>query len=522
MMEHYLREKNIEALRITNRGLASLLASVSTTTEGNSFRYSGTATAKNGSTVPLYFDGSQANSLFDPEREAANLIGTLNGSSFVFFAGIGGGFHILEFLKVFPETACIVAESGINALSSLIDIVDISRILADSRVTVIPDCTEKTVSEALGQHYIPSLFGNFRLLPLRSWETKNERAYGILAESVRAALDRISSDYSVQAHFGKLWFRNCALNLEQAAQFQGSMPQVDTGKKAIIAAAGPGLENALERIRRERNDLVIFSTDTAWNTLADSSIVPDFLVSIDAQSVSSGHVMRAFTAGMTVILDICGNPAIARKAHDDGAKVIFAAGGHPLARYAAQFAPLPILDTDSGTVTISALGAALALGFVRMEIPGADFAYVGGKPYARGTYLAHSFGCGSNRVRPAESLYAALMFRTPVTREDDGHGITYSTETLTRYSAALSSYRCETRWKPQDFAPFPSVDFFRHYRLKLESALASNERYTPLVFTLLPLTAWHSLRCERGHGAAQNSLTGVIKLALDLIARYTG
>jgi len=522
--------KNLAALETVNPPFARRIANrTDRDTEENPFWYSGIVTAKNGSPVPAFQDGSSIHSLFNPEREARQLVETLKGPCFAFFAGLGGAYHIREFLSRYPASACIVAEAGLCAITSLLETIDLSDVLADSRVTVIADCSENTVITTLLERYVPSIYGNFCLVPIRAWQVRNAQLYDDLARWVNSALKRISADYSVQAHFGKIWFRNCALNLELASRAQGTMPVLDTGKIAVIAAAGPGLEDALVRLKRERNDFVIFATDTAWNTLADSGIIPDIMVSIDAQAISASHAMRPFDPGMTVILDICGNPVIARRAHECGAHVVFTAGSHPLARYAASFSPLPPLDTSSGTVTVAALDAAVSLGFTRFEIPGSDFAYVNGKPYARGTYLAHAFGGNSNRVLPAESLYATLMFRTPVKRMDSGGGITYSTDTLERYSVALGNFRGQSRWSPGDFKLFPSKDFFREYREGLQRALLHEGGKSGASVTILPLAAW----CEKHRSrkpcmetepalASAERFADVIKLALELIAGYTG
>ena len=523
-MSSAIFEHNMEALRQRNPDLARMIDSENTNASFTQHEfaktlYTGTLAARNGQIVPIYADGSSAHSLYNPEREADNFMSSIKGGTFAFFAGIGGGYHIRAFLSRFPESVCMIAESGLESFITLLMLIDISDILSNPRVTVISDCTVDSVSSLLQKTYLPALHGSFCLLPLRSWQTRNALQYGILEKTIHEALERISSDFSVQAHFGRLWLRNCILNLQLAASIQGNFPQFDITKTAVIAAAGPGLEKYFSKMKSDRERMIIFSTDTAWNSLADMGIIPDVLISIDAQSVSACHVMRPFASGMTVILDLCGNPVIARRANECGAKVIFAAGGHPLARYAASFSPLPLLDTSSGTVTVAALDAARSLGFTKTEIPGADFAYTDGKPYARGTYLAHTFGKSACRLAPVELLYSALMFRTPVSRKSSGARITYTTGTLEQYASSLRVYRSIHCWTASDFKLFPASDFLEMYRQALTKLAASGEISGPVLYSILPFAAWYS--AKRTEESGQKNMEIVINLALDLIAGYT-
>lgn len=478
--------------------------------------YAGVSTSKTGKLVPTYHDGSAAHSLYDPEREARQLAREYPDDAFIVFAGIGGGYLVREYLARHPGARCAVAESGSANLATLGSLVDISDILNNPAVTLIADCADASAADILAASYVPALHGDFRVIALRSWQDRNAGAFRAFETQVRRALDRVSADFSVQTHFGKLWFRNILLNLSACERLHSPIPAIDTGRKhAVIAAAGPGLENSLSGLRRARESYAIFSTDTAFGTLMDSGIVPDFFVSVDAQAISVRHAMHPLRAETTVILDLCGNPDIALEASRRGSPVIFASGGHPLARYASLWAPLPLLDSSSGTVTLAARQAAHALGFRAVSLVGADFAYVDGKPYARGTYLDATFSKEALRLAPAETRYASLMFRTKVGRIMEHGRITYTTDVLDRYAnAARAEAEAESAtefWDLNSVTPFPFARFIDSYRSDLERAETADTCPDTLLKTLLPLMAWQRSRKPREG----------IKLALDLIARYT-
>lgn len=515
-MSSIIFETNLRSLNDRDSSLASYVAGA--VPDGT---YSIIKRSKTGHNVPITDDGLCYNSLYDPIREAKLLIDSVKPDCFLFFAGIGGAFHIRDFLERYPDSECVIAESGFHAFRSLLEILDISDIISNPRVTVIPDCTDETAGIILPGIYMPALHGAFRLVSLRSWQLRNENINEQLERAIQKTLVDISADFSVQSHFGKLWFRNCIHNLHSAGIRQGKLPVFDLNKRAVIIAAGPSLEDKLEELRIHRDSYVLICTDTAFSTLADSGIDADVLVSIDCQAISVSHVMRQLSPGLTIFLDICGNTGIARKALESLCNLVFTSGGHPLARVASGFSVLPSLDTSSGTVTLAALDAAQKLGFTEIEILGADFAYRNGKPYARGTYLASSFDKSATRFLSSELQYCALMFRTPVSRIESPSGITYSTEVLQRYSKAYQKFRgsrCGKQWNEDLFQSFPAQVFLQSYRRGLENLLKNLDRKDPLIYTILPLLAWNS-RNSSGE-QSQKRLKNTIQLALDLIAGY--
>ena len=460
-----------------------------------------------------------ANSTYDPMREAAQIINELKSDSFVFFAGIGGGFHIREFLKNKQNSRCAITESNLKSFRSLIGLIDLSDIFLDSRVSIFPDCTSITIETELPLAYFPAMYGDFTLYSLRTWEDRNKRELSIFEAHIKSALSIISSDYSVQTHFGKIWFRNALINLGIAAETGCFIPREDTDKIAIVAAAGPSLEVALPDLKAHRSKYTIFSTDTAFGTLSSSGISPDYFISIDAQSVSVSHAMKGFTHDMNVIVDICGNPDIALQARKCDSNLIFVAGGHPFAGLACAAGHIPRIDTSSGTVTVSALDAAHALGYSNVILAGADFAYTDGKPYARGTYLEDIYGRKMDRYAPMEHLYTALMFRTPVDMHKQSSRITYSNTILNGYSRACRAYKSINRWETGAIALFPFATFFGQYLAELKKAAGNINSNTEILNTLLPFFAWYrGMVSRRG---IQWDMSSAFQLAFDIIARYT-
>ncbi len=504
-------EKNMNTLREFHGDLFRIV-SLSVGTDSD---YARAETSATGLSVPIFNDGAASHSLRDPEREAARFAASIPHDSFVLFGGLAGGYHIRAFLSRDPSAKCAVFERNAVSLRALLSLADLSDILSDERVAVAVAEPDGFLASIVSKSYLPALSGSFSVQYLRPWKDRFHAPH--MEAEIAKILRAVSADYSVQAHFGRLWLRNIVENLFMAETFAPTLPVFDTRKTAIITAAGPSLEDEIAPLGRERDSLVIFATDTSRGTLSGYGIVPDVYLSVDPQHVSTYQAMRPFSAQTTVLVDLAGNPHVARRAIRDGASLVYVSGGHPLSDYAASRGFLPPVDASSGTVTLAARSAALSMGFRDIRFLGADFRYTGGKPYARGTYLADGFDSTSDRMVPAESGYSALMFRSPVIARKTGSRVDYHTDVLDRYAAMAAIQPRAVPWPASTGRPFPARAFLADYRESLRSCLGADTPNPRILTTLLPFAAWARNRVPEG----QFDIVRAINLALELIERYT-
>ena len=91
-----------------------------------------------------------------------------------------------EYLKANPVARCLVAESGFPAFRSLLGAVDLSDVLSNPRVTVVPNCADEAIPRMIASSYLPALHGSFRVVPLRPWQMHNEESFRALGALVLA------------------------------------------------------------------------------------------------------------------------------------------------------------------------------------------------------------------------------------------------------------------------------------------------------------------------------------------------
>ena len=380
--------------------------------------YSGTIEAKTGHLIPTYKSGKPAHSKYNPTGERLSIAEDFFGCIIVF--GIAGGFHIKNLLANENIFKVIAVESDNESLDFCLSLETVKELSKNERVAL---CTMENFCQCTKENYIPSLHKKLSTLFLRSWHDELPDADARVNELLNKCLDSISADISVQAHFGKHWHINILSNLKHMSQsgFINTPVKIPEGKtKAAIIAAGPTLDNSIEQLKWEKECTYIVSTDTAYGTLLNYHIVPDAVVSVDAQQVSSEHFLGITKCRTVFIFDISSNPETVRTVSEKGNKIFFIRSNHPLANLIADKAAIPYIESGSGTVTIAAADWARQQKFRQIEFFGADFAYSDGKPYCRGTYLEKKFYSSSSRISSSEEKYSTLMFRTDLEKTEKG------------------------------------------------------------------------------------------------------
>lgn len=405
--------------------------------------YKETIISKNNLPLPVFANGKPMHSKYNPAQE--NLIvpqenNTSLTEGFFLIIGIGAGYHIknllANFLKDFSSYYIVAAEADNESLDYCKTFPVVKELSANSNIMF---CTKETLASTLLQNYIPSKYGNFFILPQRAWQNENAIEFSKIEIIAKETLKNISNDYSVQAHFGKIWMSNILANLMTFKK--NPEVKVNSSLTAAVIAAGPTLDNSIENLKKNRDSYCIIATDTTYSTLIKSDIAPDIVVSVDAQQVSTTHFYECPTpknlSNPTIfIFDVCTNPAVPGYVKNKGHAVFFIQSGHPLSYIAAETACFPYVETGAGTVTIACCDVARLLGFKKIELFGADFAYSGGKPYAKGTYLETQFLSSATRIMPQETKFTALMYRTPLQKKAEPERV-FTSEVLQRYEKTL-------------------------------------------------------------------------------------
>jgi len=403
----YFFERNLLALSAHNPALCSRLSTAETTLGRYKFLES-----HSGEVIPALVDRSGAahplHSTVDPVKEAARLVSTVK--DFVVFLGLGAGFAPEAALNSGGVSHILIIDYDINGIAELFCSREYIALLGDPRVTLLVDPPPDLVESSILELYRPALCGGISVLPLRTRTELDRQNFGAAGDAIQRAIEKVSSDYSVQAYFGMRWFANIIRNLDAAQHQNRSAPPI---REAAICAAGPSLDDQIPLLLEQKSakkELFVISADTALPALLHRGLRPDAVVSIDCQHISYYHFMGTDCADIPLFLDIASPPMLSGFSK----KPFFFSGGHPLAAYVSQqWRPLPLLDTSGGNVTYACLSLAERLGAQHITVYGADFSYPDGRVYARGTYIYPFFERRQGRRCSLETQFSSFLYRSP-------------------------------------------------------------------------------------------------------------
>ncbi|MGI5174002.1 DUF115 domain-containing protein [Treponema sp. OMZ 840] len=395
--------------------------------------------SKNGIPLPCYADGKPAASVYDPIKEAQNFadLGAFAEAGFILIAGLGSTLHLNALAAKYPNARIAAVEANRASADFILQNPDI-RLQKTIRV-----CTAGEICDFLAENYFPPVDGDFCLFPLRSWTQANPILFENVKKDTQKALQNIAADVSTQSRFGKLWHKNIMQNLQLFAHAQSgscidfNKTHFPTQKTAFVAAAGPSLESHFDILKEKRNAFYIIATDTAFSALSAQNIQADAVVTIDPQQVSINHFYTAIDKNTFFVCDLCCQPAVPRKILHAGSPLLFFASAHPLCTlvelWVQKFAlqgvynqnkkkseVFPRFDCSSGTVTLTAFDFAVQAGFQHISAGGADFCYIDGKAYTKGSYFDALFGIQNNRLYSVEQQFSSLMYSRKLEPVDMG------------------------------------------------------------------------------------------------------
>jgi hypothetical protein len=400
--------------------------------------------SRTGEIVPIICSPQGDNplhSMIDPVREAQRIISSVAQEGFFIILGLGGGFIAKAALEQ-TEAQITVIDFDKNSINQLFANSDYSILLKNYRFNLLLDPSFEDIKAFIIEHYKPALYGGIKTIPLRARIEQNKTLFDSVISTIQEAIELVSGDYSVQAHFGKRMFSNIIRNLYKSGNFnlcskndKNILPGNKDIDNAAIVAAGPSLDIQLPYLQEfKKNGGVIICTDTSFPVLIHAKITPDIIVSIDCQFIGYYHFINLnlhYPVDIPIILDITSPPVLSGFT----SKPFFFSGGHPLTRYISRtWKPIPFLDTSGGNVTYACLSVAEYLGARHITLFGADFSYIKSRSYARGTYIYPYFNNRQNRFSPLEGLFSKFLYRTPFfpTAEDKKKNY-YETSSLRFY-----------------------------------------------------------------------------------------
>ncbi len=431
-MEKLIYKRNLLALSVNNPEVSARLKSIE---DNNTLHF---ITSKTGLLVPTIKTKNgniPLHSTFDPIKEAMRYYNTTKKSEFIIFIGMGAGYHILPFIDDRKISQIVIVEKDIHLLKGVLENVDLRKILADPRLTLLVEDSPQKIKRFLLSNYFPAISGDLQTVILQPFFRIERNYLNNLISAIKDAISKIADDYTVQAHFGKKWFSNILINLEVAEQ---SYLTIKPTRRIMITGAGPSLEDQIDKIKEMKRDTSLLATDTSLPFLLEKDILPDIVISIDCQQVSYHHFLKGMPQGIPLVIDLASPPILTRITD----KIIFFSSNHPFSIFInRKWRRFPIIDTSVGNVSHAAVSLANTLGAEQIYLFGIDYSYPEGKAYTRGTYIYPYFRSMETRIKPLTTLLFQFIMRNKTISKISERGrIIYTTKPMSSYKTRLEEF----------------------------------------------------------------------------------
>lgn len=213
-----------------------------------------------------------------------------------------------------------------------------------------------------------------------------------------------------------------------------ALSRLHAGVPALVVGAGPSLDGNIADIKRFRDRAIIVAVDTALRPLLAAGIEPDLVVAVDPSELNACHLTCLPPCPRTHFVAEGSIDPVAIEQFAGRTFFFRVADHHPwpwLRSLGIDRAPLRAW----GSVLTTAFDVALHMGCKPVVMAGADLAFTGGRPYARGTTYEESWHRESAAGRSYEDVWASQVGAWPEVIETGVDG------TAVRTAPHLRSFR---------------------------------------------------------------------------------
>lgn len=235
------------------------------------------------------------------------------------------------------------------------------------------------------------------------------------------------SDLLTKFEFERIWIKNTlcnTLNFSQKTPTRFKIKRLFGIAKNIpglLVSAGPTLRHHCPWIQTIRDKVFLLSCDTSLKVLQKFGIMPDAVMTLDAQTHSFFHFMGSNLANIPVFADMVTSPALLRSlntkaiVHSITAKFQVDASGTPIRETTsgsetAEKILGSIGDIQSGgSVATTAFDVLKNLGCSPIFLVGQDLAYTGREIHSTGTHHNEKWLTLVNRRQSLENINEAVV-----------------------------------------------------------------------------------------------------------------
>lgn len=314
-----------------------------------------------------------------------NIKTEMKASDTIITFGIGLGYLLDETFNKYPSKI-YVYEPDLNLLHFVLSNVDISEHLASGRVFLTNDVDEliaKLASTFITQDKVEIVY-------LQNYAIAKNKELLNLTQRVFDTCKTKMVDINTITKFSKVWLTNTIENIAYVnnndAFLLSDLENKFLGQTALIAGAGPSLDDNIEKIQANRNKFVIFAVNKSVKYLIQNGITPDFVVCLDARNMNKTlGGLEECLKDSNAIIDIRTDKFVMTK----NFKKIFLnfTDTDILIKKLAKYNSFMKFYESGGSAATLALSSAVKMGFSSIVLAGIDLAFKDNVIYADGNTM---------------------------------------------------------------------------------------------------------------------------------------
>lgn len=353
--------------------------------------------SKSGDFTAIY-NGLYLHSRHNPKREATKIVSQIESCDLIVLAGFGLGYICDEIISNKIDTTTVVFEPNLELFLKVLRIRDITHIIKNRNFHLIINSN----SESIKNFFIPQKVKKIKYIPLTGRVKSDIDYFSSIEGSIKTYLDRMSVNINTLKKFGKLWVKNQCKNIPYMG-YKNDLSDIFNkfkGIPGIIVSAGPSMEEIVPYLKEIKDKFLILAVDTAFKSLLDEGIEPDFVMSIDSQYWNSRHLTGGSSNNTILIADSSIQTSVLREFKN---RTYFTKSSFPLGRYFENHRKEFPKVASGGSVSTNIWDFAQKLGLNEINFIGQDLGFPGGVTHYKNSYFEKNMLISSTKTNSIES-----------------------------------------------------------------------------------------------------------------------
>lgn len=342
------------------------------------------------------YQGRALCSRHDPLREARRLIeGQHTEYQTLCLFGLGLGYNAQVWVEEHPGGRLILLISHWSYLVQAMAARDLSPILKHGDLHLLVQPNRDSFTALLKELQLTAC----QIMAHRSLYDLHREYFEELKTVLALWLNRKEVNRNTLRRFGELWVKNFRSNLPFLGEALSLEPlkNLFPDSPALVLGAGPSLEDILPMLKQLQKKMLIIAVDTAYRSMLNQGVEPDFLVITDPQYWNCRHLDFCRPTGL-LVADSSTHPKVLRGSFK---KLLLSASPFPLAK-AFEEGFLDYKLPSGGSVATAAWSLAVHLGCPEIYLAGQDLSYPEGQTHCRGSYFEERSLSLCNRLQGPE------------------------------------------------------------------------------------------------------------------------